>query len=561
MRLPRGLFCWRLQKEGYETVQAAESTGYGYGPGYSLHRTLDPQSKIPPGMVRVLGANTADGPVGDFFIDQYEVTNKQYKQFVDAGGYRDRKYWEQTFAKEGKELPWQAGMAELVDQTSRPGPATWQAGDYPKGQDDYPVSGVSWYEAVAYAKYAGKTLPTSQHWEVAAGFTRGSRPRVARLSNFKGEGPAPVGSYRGMTAFGAFDMAGNVREWCWNTTREGRVLRGGAWNDAIYMLGNVSQAPAFDRSPRNGFRCAVYIDPAKIPAKVLAPFEPTGVDFYKQVAASDAVFQVYADQFSYDKKELNPRIATGSTNSDWVQERIVVDAAYGGEKLPMYLFLPKNASPPYQTVIYFPGSGSVISPPPSKDIEHWREFEMNLLFLVKNGRAVLYPIYKGTFERREDAIVPIHTGAPTRQYTEFQIQIVKDFRTCVDYLETRPDIDSKKLAFLGFSWGSELAPVVLAVESRVRTAVLMIGGLVARGRPEASPINYVTRVKIPILMLNGRYDMQFPFEANAKPLFDLLGTPAKDKVQKVYDSDHFVPQNELVKETLAWLDRYLGPAK
>ena len=84
---------------------------------------------------------------------------------------------------------------------------------------------------------------------------------------------------------------------------------------------------------------------------------------------------------------------------------------------------------------------------------------------------------------------------------------------------------------------------------------------VARNRPEASQINYVTRVKIPMLLLNGRYDMTFPYETSAKPLFDLLGTPAKDKVQKVYDSDHSVPHNELVKETLAWLDRYLGPVK
>ena len=51
-------------------------------------------------------------------------------------------------------------MAEFVDSTGRPGPATWQGGDYPEGQDDYPVSGVSWYEAAAYAEFAHKSLPT-----------------------------------------------------------------------------------------------------------------------------------------------------------------------------------------------------------------------------------------------------------------------------------------------------------------------------------------------------------------------------------------------------------------
>jgi formylglycine-generating enzyme required for sulfatase activity/dienelactone hydrolase len=571
IRLARGFFSWKIHKEGFEPIQAAALTGFVTGPGYTIQRTLDPQGTIPARMVRVSGAETPDGSVGDFFIDKYEVTNKQYKQFVDAGGYHNRKYWTQKFLKGNQVLTWETAMAELVDQTGRPGPSTWQAGEYPNGQDDYPVSGVSWYEAAAYAEYAGKTLPTRRHWETAAGLGNLARPAVARLSNFKGEGSAHVGSYRGMSAFGAFDMAGNVREWCWNATPEGRLVRGGAWNDAIYMFGDVSQAPPFDRSPRNGFRCTVYIDPAKVSAKLLVPFEPTTTDFYKQAPVSHAVFQVYADQFSYDQKALNPRLESRGQNADWVQERVVVDAVYGDEKLPMHLFLPRRASSPYQTVIFFPSALSVTLRPLSKDLEHWIEFEQALAFLVKNGRAVVYPIYKGTFERREESLAAVPTvtpgnalfmGAPTRQYTEFLIQIVKDFRRTLDYLETRPEIDSKKLAYLGSSWGSEVAPVILAVENRIKTGVLVVGGVQrTRSRPEADAINYITRVKMPVLLLNGRYDLIYPYETIAKPLFDLLGTPAKDKVQRVYDADHFVPHNDLIKETLSWLDRYLGPVK
>ncbi len=558
-RVPRGLAAWKMQKEGYATVEAASS------PPAPVMRSLDPVDRIPVGMVRVAGRATAAGTVDEFLIDKYEVTNRQYKQFVDAGGYRERKYWKHKFLKDGKELSWEQASAEFLDQTGRSGPSTWQAGDFPNGQADYPVSGVSWYEAAAYAEYAGKTLPSSHHWGAAMGLPGlDGWALLTRLSNFKGEGPSPVGSYRGMSAWGAFDMGGNVREWCWNVTRRGRVVRGGAWNDATYMALNVSQASAFDRSPRNGFRCAVYLDPAKVDAKLLAPLDPSipdFPDFYQMVPPSDAVFQVYADRFSYDRKELNPRLETRKESSDWVQERIVVDAAYGSEKLPMHLFLPRRASPPYQVVIYFPSSTVMLQPPPSSDIEHWQEFEQHLLFLVKNGRAVLCPIYKGTFERREDVLFKIHGGAPTRQHTDFLIQLVKDFRVSIDYLETRPDIDRQKVAYLGYSWGSRLAPSILAVEPRVRTSILANGGLRARERPEAAQMNYVTRVRIPILLLNGRYDFVFPFEISVKPLFDLLGTPAKDKVQKVYDSDHFIPQNELVKETLAWLDRYLGPVK
>jgi hypothetical protein len=62
-------------------------------------------------------------------------------------------------------------------------------------------------------------------------------------------------------------------------------------------------------------------------------------------------------------------------------------------------------------------------------------------------------------------------------------------------------------------------------------------------------------------MLNGKYDMNFPLDTAIKPMFDLLGTPKEHKKLIVYDADHFVPQDEFVKETLAWLDRYLGPVK
>ena len=71
-------------------------------------------------------------------------------------------------------------------------------------------------------------------------------------------------------------------------------------------------------------------------------------------------------------------------------------------------------------------------------------------------------------------------------------------------------------------------------------------------------INYVSRVKIPTLILNGKYDTIFPLETSAKPMFDLLGTPAPDRQLKLCETDHLPPRNEFIKETLAWLDRYLG---
>ena len=62
-------------------------------------------------------------------------------------------------------------------------------------------------------------------------------------------------------------------------------------------------------------------------------------------------------------------------------------------------------------------------------------------------------------------------------------------------------------------------------------------------------------------MLSGKYDIIFPSETTVKPFFNFLGTPAKDKRLIFYETDHFMPQGEMIKETLNWLDRYLGPVK
>jgi hypothetical protein len=81
-------------------------------------------------------------------------------------------------------------------------------------------------------------------------------------------------------------------------------------------------------------------------------------------------------------------------------------------------------------------------------------------------------------------------------------------------------------------------------------------------RPEIDPFNYISRVKIPTLMLNGKYDMMaFPQKTSAQPFYNLLGTPEEDKVHKVYDSDHFIPTNDLIREVSQFLDKYLGPVK
>jgi len=572
-RLPVGIFRWKMEKEGFGTVLAASSSWGGisgntdqlFSPIH-LVRVLDKEGILPPGMVRVPGAQMPNGNLNDFFMDKFEVTNSQYKEFVDGGGYANREYWKHEFIKNGKVLNWDEAMAEFVDQTGRPGPSSWQAGFYPEAQDDYPVSGISWYEAAAYAEFSGKSLPTGTHWGIARGentpmirgFQAGGDAIFVPFSNFQGQGPVRVGSLQGLTAYGAFDMAGNVREWCFNDTPQGKLVRGGAWNDATYMFGNLSQVPAFDRSSKNGFRCVLYPNPETIPeAALLAVQFGETKDFYEEKPVGDELFQIYKEQFAYDKANLNSQVeAKEERDGEWTKERISFDAAYGGERMIAVLYLPQNASPPYQTVIYFPGSQAVGRETSTK-LEDDLEFKVFLSFIVKSGRAALYPVYKGTMERNFER--PDNWDNSHRQ-AEYRIQVVRDFQRCLDYLETRQDIDSQKFAYYGMSWGAVWPGILIpAVEDRLKAVVLLAGGLRDNGRPDVHPIHYVPRVKTPTLMVNGKYDSENNYETSIEPLYNLLGTPDQDKSLKLYETDHIPPQNEFIKETLAWLDKYLGP--
>ena len=557
---PRGTSIVRLEKAGFEPFEGPVS-------GAELSAspiTLDRLGTLPPGMIHIpAGRYLLDMPgldnidsatASDYFIDRYEVTNKQFKEFVVAGGYQNRQLWKYPFKQEGKVLTWDQAMAVFRDATGRPGPATWEVGSYPEGKADHPVCGISWYEAAAYAEYAGKSLPTIFHWNVVAG-TEFSSEIVPR-SNFAGKGTSAIGTYRGISRFGALDMAGNAREWCWNESRGKRYILGGGWNDPEYMFNDAYAQDPLDRSPTNGFRCIRYAgsDGSRdalersidVPVRNLAGERPV----------SDETFRYYRSLYNYDRTPLNAAIvSTDSTHLEWTVQKIVFSAAYGNERMAGFLFLPRQKQARYQVVVFFPGSDVIYNRIANPSVMP-KDFD----FILRSGRAVLFPVYKSTFERGDGLKSDVPSA--TNSWKDHVIMWVKDLSRSIDYLETRQDIDCSKLAYYGVSWGGELGGIIPAVEARIKVVVLHVAGLsLEQSLPEVDALNYVPRVKSPVLMLNGEYDHYFPVETSMKPMFKLLGTPADQKRSVLYPTGHAAPRNQLIKEVLDWLDHYLGPVQ
>jgi formylglycine-generating enzyme required for sulfatase activity/tRNA A-37 threonylcarbamoyl transferase component Bud32/dienelactone hydrolase len=571
VRQPRGMFVWKFEKPGYGTALRTTNAvirRYAVPPGESVQAkvVLHEAGQIPTGMVLVspqgyIKSLFIPGYEGmpelelpDYWIDQCEVTNRQFKAFVDAGGYQKQNYWKNEFVRDGKRLSWQEAMAQFKDAAGRPGPKDWIGGQYPKGQDDYPVTGVSWYEAAAYAEFSGKSLPTIYHWNRAAG--PNAAAFIVPASNFSSAGGSvlAVGSKQGMGPWGTYDMAGNVKEWIWTEAESGkRYVLGGAWDEPNYMFIDPDAQSPFLRAANIGFRCVKYIAPESVPKVSLAAMPSPRRELSKEKPVADAVFNAYRGLYSYDNKPLNAMVEPfTSADDDWKIERITYDAPYGGERAIAYLFLPAKGRAPYHTVLYYPGSNAL----------NLRKFNLyptgTFDAVLRSGRAVIFPVYKSTFERGDGMESDVSDTSST--WRDHVVMWAKDASRAIDYVESRPDLDHEHIAFYGVSWGAVMGSIIPAIEPRIKVSVLALGGLdFHRSLPEADAINFLPRIRQPTLMLNGKYDFFFPVQSTQDPFYQLLG--AKQKKHLLYESGHVVPRNELIKETLNWLDEYAGPVQ
>ena len=364
-----------------------------------------------------------------------------------------------------------------------------------------------------------------------------------------------MGRNPGIGVFGVYDMAGNVKEWCSNEMDGGmRAIRGGAWNDPVYMFKELDNDAPMARPFNCGFRCVKYIDPPT--ERALAPYKPVIHDYDREPAATPAELAAHLSHFAYDKSApLNAKVrATDSEPAaEYRHEIVQIDAAYGSDRFDIHLFIPRQGKPPFETVVEFPGAGAFRT----RDFAshaNWWEGDLERSF-VKTGRVVCLPIYQGSWERSKGEELDPST---IRMRTLF-IQWAQDLSRTVDYLATRSDIDSQRLSFSGFSLGAAIAPVLLVAEPRFKVAVLISGGYYSSPWvPEIDPRRYAPHFKLPVLMLNGNCDAIFPVRSSQTPLFRHLGST--DKQHKLLTANHWVPADEAVRIADEWLRSRLDQA-
>ena len=333
----------------------------------------------------------------DFWLDRHEVTNRAYKEFVDQGGYRTRDYWKQPFLKDGRTLSWEEAMGSFRDATGRPGPATWELGTYPDGQGEYPVGGVSWFEAAAYARVRGQGA--AHLLSLVQG--DGHRPDlflfadIIDFSNFRGQGPVAVGSLGGTSPFGSSDMAGNVREWCATVSGRERYILGGGWDEPAHVYIQETRL-----SP------VVPARHQRLPVRAVhgsASGHPRGArrvglaELFGGEACFGRSFRSYRAFYSYDRTRPEGRRRGGGRGGALAAREGLVrcrlrQRARAGAPLP----------PPQREAAL---SDDRVPPARRGDCcearattSGWRAFD----FIIRSGRAVLYPVYKGTYERRSD---------------------------------------------------------------------------------------------------------------------------------------------------------------
>jgi len=583
LRIARGEYILEIEKDGYIKSERSISGAILHvgnlmvvPPPISIQQKLFTSTLMPSQMVFVPGseyrlvawARPTDTRVqlDDYFIDRYEVSNREYQEFINGGGYLKKQYWKYPFVKDGKTLSWEEAVSQFKDHTGLAGPRSWTNQNFPEGKADYPVTDVTWYEAAAYAEFKGKQLPTIFQWEKAARDGRVSPlgnympwglfypgDAIEGRANFDNKGTLAVDSLPfGMSPFGAYNMAGNVSEWTMNDSSEGFIATGGAWGDPSYTFAQYGTFPGFYSSNKRGFRCSMNV-PGVTRDQGTARIEITHeIPVYK--ISSDETFAGLAKSYRYENTPLEAQVIEVKETEEWRREKITFNGA-NHQRAIAYLYLPKNYPKPSQVINVVPAadvSGGLRSLSAS--------IEDRLVPFVKSGRAVFGVVLEGYIERlRPAGYVP--PDPRTAEFRDLIYNRITDIRRGLDYLATRNDVDMHRMALYAPSAGAHLGLILAAVEDRYTAVVFQGAGVLpeeVNNVPEGNPINFAPHIRAKLMVIHGRYDEDTPLKTQAEPLFKILHEP---KRLVLYDGSH-VPSTELyVTNVNAFLDETLGPVR
>jgi predicted esterase len=562
VRLPNCDLRFRYVKAGYVTKEFQRP--FPAFLEWTPTDALRAEQGEPQEMVFIDGAeankwNQLPSNISPFLIDRYEVSNREYQEFVDAGGYDQPEYWQDVpFIRDGGELSWEKAMAFFVDATGHAqGPAGWLAGKFPPGESDYPVTGICWYEALAFARFAGKALPTVHHWKWAA--SSEDVGITASLSNFSDRGLTPRGTHTGIGRFEVYDVAGNAKEWCWNENEDGlRCLRGGAWSESEYRYTLDDYASPWDRGALHGFRCVRYLTDDAPEELTLQPV-PKYVRAHRDVARKPLEF--LRNWYDFDRLPLNAQqvqFDDPDPHPDYRHEVVHVDAAYVKERLEIHLFVPRGKQQKYDTVIWVPGidrwnSKGTFTAKSYHDMKY-------VVDLPKSGRIVCHPIYMGTFQRYAGRpFYEHHRASPVQARDDF-IAVSKDVSRAVDYLLTRADVNADRLIYFGHSLGAFRGPATLVTDGRFTAAVLLSGGYTDQTSsfPEIDNYQFTPHLKTPVLMINGATDTIGAYETSQLPCYEDIGSEIKKHV--VLPAGHNPPAQDVFSEMTKWLDQLFADA-
>lgn len=574
LRVPRADHRVVVSLEGFTPVERIASSGLArelakeadvmkIAREIALAAHLRTAEQVPIEMVVVEGGEyelmSPDAPIGlsqqldEFLIDRFEVTNEAFKEFVTSSGYATDAHWSDTPADLRR---------EFVDRTGLPGPRNWARQEFTDAEARFPVAGVTWHEAAAYCRSVGKRLPTVYEWEKTARDGRVAHRGVfmpwglmssselsARRANFNSDGTTGVDAFPfGISPYGAYGMAGNVREWTANAYGDGYAVTGGSWEGPSYLYTESASVPGTFASPALGFRCARFDGSGdqgggKIDLDTRTPvYTPVDAATHRSLLA----------HYRYDRRVANPRVTGTVDTPGWTRERIWIDGL-GADSVLLYFYVPTSVPPPYQSIVYVPGSSAFCCQ------ELADEMEWAIGPTIQAGRAVLAVVLKGMLERGFEPGYELPEPSSVR-FRDLMVQHATELRLGIDYIESRDDVDADRLAYVAVSFGAGSRLTFSAVDDRYKSVVYIGGGIDERVKPtlpEADNVNFAPYITVPKLLINGRSDEEHPWLTRALPLWNLLTEPKE--LVLVDGGGHVVPLEDRISAINDFLDRTLGP--